>query len=106
MSKGKGRWWTEASGSLARSRAASCGWARAASIALALAVASGCGGVCDEAAEHMEECGYQGGGASSEASCEGDVKCASACAAEVPCGAFDGTDPEAFELYMRCLNAC
>ncbi|WP_437787524.1 hypothetical protein [Sorangium sp. So ce1097] len=108
MSNGRGRWWTEAPGSSARSRAASSGRARAASLALALAVAaaSGCGGVCDEAAEHMEECGYQGGGTSSEASCEGDVRCASACAAEVPCGAFDGTDAAAFELYMRCLDAC
>ncbi|WP_437629427.1 hypothetical protein [Sorangium sp. So ce854] len=106
MSNGRGRWWTEGPGSSARSRAASSRRARAASLALAVGVASGCGGVCDEAAEHMEECGYQGGGTSSEASCEGDVQCASACAAEVPCGAFDGTDAAAFELYMRCLDAC
>ncbi|WP_437738715.1 hypothetical protein [Sorangium sp. So ce1335] len=106
MRKGRGHWWTEAPGSSGRARAASSGRARAASFALTVAVASGCGGVCDEAAEHMEECGYQGGGTSSEASCEGDVRCASECAAEVPCGAFDGTDAAAFELYMRCLQAC
>ncbi|XYH92563.1 hypothetical protein ACMHYB_32385 [Sorangium sp. So ce1128] len=98
MSKGRGRWWTEAPGSSGR--------ARAASIALAIALAPGCGSVCDEAAEHTEECGYEGSGASEEASCEGDVRCASECAAEVPCGAFDGTDAAAFERYMSCLDAC
>ncbi|WP_437963261.1 hypothetical protein WMF04_26400 [Sorangium sp. So ce260] len=98
MSRGRGRWWTEAPGSSGR--------ARAASFALAVALASGCGGVCDEAEDHMEECGFQGTGLSSEASCEGAVRCASACAAEVPCGAFDGTDPAAFDRYRRCLDAC
>ncbi|WP_437573019.1 hypothetical protein [Sorangium sp. So ce887] len=98
MSKGRGRWWTEAPGSSGR--------ARAASFALAVALASGCGGTCDEAEDHMEECGFPGSDLSSEASCEGTVRCASACAAEVPCGAFDGTDAAAFERYRSCLDAC
>ncbi|MGK4004127.1 hypothetical protein WMF31_15955 [Sorangium sp. So ce1036] len=109
MSEGKGRQWTEAPGGERETPAARPGGAtraRAASIALAVALASGCGTVCDEAAEHIDECGYHGGGASSEASCAGASRCASACAAEAPCGAFDGTDPAAFDKYMRCLDAC
>ncbi|WP_438002799.1 hypothetical protein WME89_28090 [Sorangium sp. So ce321] len=98
MSKGRSRWWTEAPGSSGR--------ARAAALALAVALAPGCGSVCDEAAEHTEECGYEGSDAAEEASCEGDVRCASECAAGAPCGAFDGTDAAAFERYMSCLDAC
>jgi hypothetical protein len=98
MSEGRRRWWTEALGG---ARAA-----RAASIALAVAVASGCGSVCDEATEHIEECGFHGGGASADASCDDRVQCASACAAEAPCGAFDGTDAAGSDRYKRCLAAC
>ncbi|WP_104982661.1 hypothetical protein [Sorangium cellulosum] len=75
-------------------------------LALAMALGSGCGGVCDEAEDHMEECGYHGSGLTDEAACEGAARCASACAAEVPCGAFDGTDRAAFERYMKCLDTC
>lgn len=109
MSEGKGRRWMEAPGGERGAHAARARGntrARVASLALAVALASGCGTVCDEAAEHIEACGYHGSGPSSEASCAGAVRCASECAAEAPCGAFDGTDPEAFERYMRCLDAC
>ncbi|WP_437901529.1 hypothetical protein [Sorangium sp. So ce124] len=101
MSEGRRRWWTEAPGSARAARAAS-----AASIALAVALATGCGSVCDEATEHTEECGFHGSGISAEASCDGRVRCASACAAEAPCGAFDGTDATAFDRYQRCLEDC
>ncbi len=82
--------------------------ARFSGIALALAVAlvSGCGTVGDEAEERAAECGYHGSAASSEASCEGEVSCASECAAEAPCGVFDGSDAIALAQYMACLDAC
>ncbi|WP_437790085.1 hypothetical protein [Sorangium sp. So ce693] len=62
--------------------------------------------MCDEATEHTEECGFHGSGISAEASCDGRARCAAACAAEAPCGAFDGTDAAAFDRYQRCLEDC
>jgi hypothetical protein len=78
----------------------------AALLALAAAMLSGCGGVCDDAVEHMEECGFEDNGRYGGASCDGTVECASECFLEAPCGAFDGTDVAAREKYVQCLDGC
>ena len=81
-------------------------WRAAALVALAGALITGCGNVCDDAADHEKECGYDDNDRYGGASCDGSIECTSQCFTKAPCGAFDGTDTHARDVYRECLKGC
>jgi hypothetical protein len=81
-------------------------WLAAALVALASAPTAGCSNVCDDAVDHLDECGYDDGDRYGGASCEGEVACASECYVNTSCGAFDGTDAAARTDWLKCLEGC
>jgi hypothetical protein len=78
----------------------------AALVALAGALCISCSNVCDEAADHVEECGFTDGDRYGGASCDGNLECSSECYIKAPCGAFDGTDAAARDAWLECINGC
>jgi hypothetical protein len=72
-------------------------------VALGLACFA-CGNDCDEAADKLEECGYEGDGEANTEECDGANECFAKCVNDHSCAEINSADISG--PFFACVAAC
>jgi hypothetical protein len=67
---------------------------------------AGCGDTCDDARDHIDECGSTANPGNDDEDCSGVVECAAECVNDASCEAITGTDADGANTLATCLNKC
>src|SRR5262245_12277718 len=70
------------------------------------ALATGCSDTCEDARDHIDECGSFANPGNDEEECTGAVECAAGCINDASCDAITGSNPDAANTLAGCLNKC
>jgi hypothetical protein len=81
-------------------------WLASALSALAGVLAAGCGDVCGDARDHIEECGSPANPGNQDEECTGTVECAADCINDASCEAITGKNVDEANALAACLNEC
>jgi len=65
-------------------------------------MAVACGNACDDAVDHLQECGVNAGSAEHDADCTGQAECLAECINEASCEDMKNQVPS----YRNCVSGC
>ncbi|MCC6557654.1 MAG: hypothetical protein HUU25_13850 [Candidatus Sumerlaeia bacterium] len=70
------------------------------------ALTVGCSDACEDARDHIEECGSPANPGNEDEECSGVVECAAGCINDASCEAITGDDADASNALAACLTGC